>query len=184
MHGAPVRARQEPVQEVQMGATPPSPAGTDRGADDAPSITGLLKRLGNETGELVRAEVALAKLEFRELARQAALDGMKVGAAAALAMVGVSALAAAGVLALGDVLGGRYAAAAAILGLVLLIIGGLLARSGIRGMGRVNASGSPLGSLRQKGKWAAGELRGLRQELHHGKPQPAPAALKSPEGRH
>jgi len=157
----------------------PAQDGGSPGAAEAPSITGLLKRLGNETGDLVRAEVALAKLEFRELARQAALDGVKVGAAAALAMVGVAALVAAGVLALGDVLGGRYALAAVAVGVVLLVVGGLLARSGIRSMARVAAPGGALTSLKENRRWAAGELQDLRQELR-GRPQPERAALEKP----
>jgi hypothetical protein len=169
------------VQEVEMALTSsPAPGAENRGAADAPSISGLLKRLGNETGELVRAEVALAKLEFRELARQAALDGVKVGAAAALALVGAIALAAGGVLVLGDVLGGRYAVAALLIGLVLLVTGALLARSGIRSMARSAGPGGALTSLRQDGQWAAGELRSLRQELQPGKAQPERAALKKP----
>lgn len=155
----------------------PAPKGITPSAADAPSMTGLLKRLGNEAGELVRAEVALAKLEFRELARQTALDGVKVGAAAALALVGVVALVSAGVLALGDLLGGRYALAALLVGLVLLVVGGLLARSGIRSMARAAAPGAALASLKEDRRWAAGELQGLRQELR-GQPRPEQTALE------
>lgn len=160
----------------------PAPGGDSGGtAETATSITGLLKRLGNETGDLVRAELALAKLEFRELARQAALDGVKLGAAAALAVVGAMAVVAAGVLALGDVLGGRYALAALAVGIVLLVVGGLLARWGIRSMARAAGPGRALTSLRQDRQWAAGQLREFRQELQTGKPQPErPPALKQP----
>ena len=149
----------------------PAPAGTPGGAGDTPSITALLKRLGNESGELMRAEIALAKLEFRELARQAAVDGAKVGAAAALALVGGIILGAAGVLALGDALGGHYALAALSLGVLLLGIGALLARSGIRGMSRRSGAGEALDTLKQKGAWAAGELRGLGRELERNRPE-------------
>ncbi|NJD09281.1 MAG: hypothetical protein FIB01_02175 [Gemmatimonadetes bacterium] len=146
----------------------PAPAGDNGEQADAPSITSLLKRLGNETGDLVRAEVALAKVEFRELARQAALDAVKVGAAGALALVGAMALVASAVLGLGDILGGRYAVAALVVGLVLLVVGGLLARSGIRSMTRASGPGSALTSLREDRQWAAGELREFRKELQQG----------------
>jgi hypothetical protein len=162
----------QPWQEVQMVlGSSPAPAGTPGGAGDTPSITALLKRLGNESGELMRAEIALAKLEFRELARQAAVDGAKVGAAAALALVGGIILGAAGVLALGDALGGHYALAALSLGVLLLGIGALLARSGIRGMSRRSGAGEALDTLKQKGAWAAGELRGLGRELERNRPE-------------
>lgn len=164
-----------------MAATRPAdPAAVDRRDSDAPSISGLLKRLGNESGELVRAEVALAKLEFRELARQAALDGMKVGAAAALALVGAIALAGAAILGLGDVLDGRYGIAALLVGVVLLVTGALLAWSGARSMARTRA---PVASLREDGQWAAGELRGLRQQLQGTVPtQRQPALTHKREG--
>ena len=166
---------------MALGSSP-TPGGDSGGtAETATSITGLLRRLGNETGELVRAEIALAKLEFRELARQSALDGVKIGAAVALALVGATALVAGGVLALGDVLGGRYALAALGMGIVLLVVGGLLARSGIRSMSRAAGPGGALTSLRQDRQWAAGQLREFRQELQAGKPQTErPPALKKP----
>ena len=160
-----------------MVSTRPA-AVTEPSADGAAgSITGLLKRLGNETGDLVRAEVALAKLEFRELARQAAVDGAKVGAAAALAMVGVLALAAAAVLALGDALADRYGLAALIVGIVLLLVGGALAWSGIRSMARNQGPAATIATLRQDGRWAARELRDLKQQLGEGKPAPERQAL-------
>jgi len=164
-----------------MAVNPPD-AGTEAGTDGgAPSFSGLLKRLGNETGDLVRAEVALAKLEFRELARQAAMDGAKVGAAAALAMVGVSALAAAAVLALGHALDGRYGLAALAVGLILLAVGAGLAWSGVRSMARTAGPAATIDSLRQDGEWAAQTLSDFRRELKRGKEASERPALSNPE---
>jgi len=147
-------------------------------AADAPSFTSLLKRLGSETGELVRAEVALAKLEFKDLAAQTARDGLKVAAALALALVGALAVTAWGVLALGELLGGRHATAALIIGLVFLITGGLLARSAVRSLGRAGESSEAITSLRQNRDWAAGELHDLKAELSGG--EAPPTALHKP----
>jgi uncharacterized membrane protein YqjE len=133
-------------------------------ATESTSISTLLKRLGAETGELMRAELALAKLELREVARQAAIDGAKVGAAAALAFVGALLLAAAAVIGLAHLIGDRYALAALALGLLLLAVGGALARSGIRGMARPKTPQDTLASLREDGRLAAEHLRQLRRE--------------------
>lgn len=133
-------------------------------ASESTSISTLLKRLGAETGELMRAELALAKLEMREIARQAAIDGAKVGAAAALAFVGVLLLAAAAVIGLADLMGGRYGLAALALGLLLLAVGGGLARSGIRGMARPKTPEDTLASLREDGRLATETLRQLKRE--------------------
>jgi len=165
-----------------MAATGSPGTRADSRADaDGLSISSLLKRLGNQAGELVRAEMALAKLELSELARQAAIDGMKVGAAGALALVGAMAIAAAAVLGLGDVLAGRYGLAALIIGLVLLLIGGLLARSGLRSMAGTKVTPGALTSLRQDGQLVAGELRGLRQELQRGRAEPERPAMAKQE---
>ena len=135
-------------------------------------IAALLKRLGSETGELVRAEVSLAKLEFRELARQTAREGLKVAAALALALVGVMALTSWGILALGEALGGRFGTAALVIGLMLVVAGTLLAWSGIRAMARSGGPGDTVASLREDRAWAAGELRDLQQELGEGAEEP------------
>jgi len=160
-----------------MALTPTGVQTEPEAAGAAPSISGLLKRLGNETGDLVRAELALAKLEFRELARQAAVDGAKVGAAAALALVGVLALAAAAILALGDALDGRYGLAALAIGIVLLAVGGLLAWSGIRSMAGTRGPAATRATLRQDREWAARELRDFRKELGEGGEAPDRPAL-------
>jgi hypothetical protein len=146
---------------------------------DSPSISSLLKRLGNETGDLVRAEVALAKLEFRELAGQAARDGVMIGVGLALALVGALALAAWGVLALGELLGGRHGTAALLIGAVCLLAGALLARSAVRRLGQAAAPAETMASLQQNRAWAARELRGLKgqpgadqQSAALGKPAP------------
>lgn len=133
-------------------------------SSESTSISSLLKRLGAESGELMRAELALAKLEMREIARQAAIDGAKVGAAAALAFVGALLLAAAAVIGLADLIGDRYALASLSLGLLLFGIGGLLARSGIRGMGRPKTPEDTMASLREDGRLAAEHLRQLKSQ--------------------
>lgn len=162
-------------------------AGADpvTGEDDA-SIRLLLRRLGTDTETLLRAEVALAKLEFRELARQAALDGAKIGAAVAVAFVGGLAIVAWLVLALGDVLGDSYGIAALLVGIVLVLAGALLARSGMRGLQREKGPKETVATLQEGKQWAQRELQELRSGLARPEPRigerPRPDALPRQQG--
>lgn len=156
--------------------------GAEPGADeDDDSIRLLLRRLGSDTESLLRAEVALAKLEFRELAQDAALDGAKIGAAVAVAFVGGLAIVAWLVLALGDVLGDSYGIAALIVGAVLLLTGGLLARSGMKGLKRGKAPRETVESLQKNKEWAERELRQLRSGLSADKKLEGAEPARRPE---
>jgi uncharacterized membrane protein YqjE len=148
-------------------------AGPD--SDEDASVRTLLRRLGTDTESLLRAEVALAKLEFRELARQAALDGAKIGAAVAIAFVGGLAIVAWLVLVLGDLLGDSYGSAALIVGAVLLLAGGLLARAGMKGLQKSGAPHATVESLQTSKQWARAELQEFRRELR------SPEASHPPE---
>ena len=131
------------------------------------SITELLKRLGRETGELVRAEVSLAKLELREVTRQAALDGAKVGAGAALALVGFLALVAWMILGLGDLLGGRHATAALVVGIVFIAVGALVARSAAKRMSQ-HSPAPTAAAIRQDAGWFVEEASSAIRNAKHG----------------
>src|SRR5256885_11669642 len=63
-------------------------------------IGGLLKRLPNETPQLVRQELELAKAEFAEKGKQAGLGAGMFGAAGVTALLSLGALTACLVLAL------------------------------------------------------------------------------------
>ena len=89
-------------------------------AGDA-SLGELFKRLTGDTSELIRQEAALAKAEMRDMASELAGDAAKVGVAAGLALVGVLALGAFLVIALGNQMGGAYWLCALIVG----VAGGL-----------------------------------------------------------
>ena len=125
-----------------------------------PSVTTLLRQLGQDSTTLIRSEIALAKLEAREAARLAALEGVKVGAAIALAAVGGLALVAWIILGLGNVIGDHYATSAAIVGVVFLAIGGFLANAGLKGLrsGELKPDAT-LAALQEDKQWAAQQLR-------------------------
>lgn len=153
---------------------------------DEASISRLLRRLGSDTAELVQAEISLAKLEVRDLVRQAALDGAKMGAAAAVGFLGLLALVAWAILALGNVLGGRHATAALIIAVVLLVIGAALGIAGRKGLQRTGKPQATLQSLERDRQLAKEQLRSVKQELQRPRPEPAVPLPDTPAitGRH
>jgi hypothetical protein len=131
-----------------------------------PGMTTLLRQLGMESGTLIRNEIALAKLEAQEMVRVAALEGVKVGVAIALAIVGGLALVAWLILGLGNIIGDHYATAAAIVGFVFLATGGFFANRGIRQLqsGALKPD-ETIETLREDKAWAAKEVRELTSEI-------------------
>ena len=107
----------------QAGGVP----GTAGSADGEPSLGDLLKRL---TGRRERPRAAgghLARAELRQAGSTLASGATKIGIGAGLALAGVLALTAFVIIALGGVLN-NYWLSALIVGVVLLAVGGIMAR--------------------------------------------------------
>jgi hypothetical protein len=134
-------------------------------ASDEPQMRELLKQLAADGGALLRNEMALAKLEMRDMAREVALDSAKLAGALALAMTGALALVAAAVIGLGLLLDGRYALSALIIGVVLLLVGGLLARAGIQGLKNMPKAEETTRSMQRNKEWASAEIQEFKQEI-------------------
>jgi hypothetical protein len=132
---------------------------------DEPQMRDLLRQLAGEGGDLLRNEMALAKLEMRGMAREIALDSARVGGALALAFVGALALVAAAIIGLGTLLGGMYALAALIVGVVFLLTGGILARSGIAGLKNPPKPEETARSMRRNREWASQEIQQFKEEI-------------------
>jgi uncharacterized membrane protein YqjE len=141
------------------GAAPGAPTAGE------PSLGELFRRLSTDTSELVRQEMLLAKAEVRRTGATLARDGARIGVAIALALAGTLALGAFAVLALGELLD-NYWLAALIVGLVLLGVGALLARSAVADVKR-RAVGLPetAGSLREDADWARREAREVKRAV-------------------
>lgn len=88
----------------------------------------LLRRLSDQTSLLAREEVALAKAELSEKGRRASRGAGMFGAAALLALYGVGALIAAGIVALALALSTWLSAL--IVGAALLLLAGIAALAG------------------------------------------------------
>jgi uncharacterized membrane protein YqjE len=140
-------------------------AGAEGTTGGEPSLGELLRRLTTDTGELVRQEVSLAKVEIRQTGATLARDGTRIGIALGLALAGALALVAFLVLALGDMLD-NYWLAALIVGLVFVGIGYVLAKRALDDVKRRGlAPQQTIATLREDAAWAKQETREVKREL-------------------
>ena len=101
------------------------------------SLGELFSELATETGTLVRKEVELAKVEMTAKAKVAGRDAALVAGGGSIAMLGVMALLAALILALGTLI--PLWAAALLVGALVSGIGGALVVTGIRAFKGISA---------------------------------------------
>lgn len=132
---------------------------------DEPQLRELLKQLASEGSDLMRNEMALAKLEMRDMAREVALDSAKLAGALGLALTGALALLAAAIIGLGYLLDGRFGLSALIMGAVMLVIGGVLARGGMAGLRNVPKPEQTVRTMQQNKAWASRELKEFKEEI-------------------
>lgn len=105
-------------------------------------IGGLIKNLLAQTGELVRAEADVIKMEMQESTRVMIVDGLKAAAFAGVALLGVFALVAFAIIALGDLLTQGvhdvrgFWLSALIVGVFLSGVGGYMAMSHAKRIGK------------------------------------------------
>jgi hypothetical protein len=95
---------------------------------DDRSTSDLLRELSQQTGDLVRKEMELAKAELREKGKAAGIAGGMFGGAGVIALYGVGALTAAAILGLAIVLDAWLAAL--LVGVGYLAVAGILALTG------------------------------------------------------
>ncbi|MEO7965510.1 MAG: phage holin family protein [Gemmatimonadaceae bacterium] len=138
------------------------PVAVDNGA----SIGELFRRLGTDTGALIRAEASLAKAEVRESAARIGRDAAKVGIAAGLALVGLLSLSAFVIIGLGMLLGGAFWLSALIVGALTLGIGATLVRSAVRDLSTHSLGPQEtIRTLKEDSQWVAREAKELKQGL-------------------
>jgi xanthine/uracil permease len=136
-----------------------------RPAGAEPSLGELLTRLTTDTGDLVRQEVALVRAEVRQVGSTLARDGTRLGIALGLALAGALAVTAFLVIAIGDLLN-NYWLGALVVGLVLLAVGAVLARSAIADVKRRGLTPQQsVASLKEDAAWAKQESREVKREL-------------------
>jgi uncharacterized membrane protein len=116
------------------------------------SLGELFSELATETGTLVRKEVELAKVEMTAKAKVAGRDAALVAGGGSIAMLGVMALLAALILALGTLI--PLWVAALLVGAVVSAAGGALVVMGIRAFkGMTAAPRETMQTLEENKRW-------------------------------
>lgn len=147
------------IERTEGGAWP------TRGMEEA-SFGELLRKLADDSADLIRQEAELVKLEMKEAARAITMDLVKIGVALGIAGVGGLALTAFLILVLGNLLDGAYWASSLIVGGVFLLIGGLLAYSGIKDLKKRSFKPEEtIETLKEDRDWAKREAQELRRDL-------------------
>ncbi len=135
-------------------------------SDDERSLAALFKELASDTGELVRHEIELAKLELKETAVGMATDSVKIVAALGMVILGGLAAVVALILGIGVLLGGSYWGGAAITAGLLLLTGGLLTGSALEGMkSRSVKPKATAETLKEDARFAKREVKALKQRI-------------------
>ena len=134
-------------------------------ATSDPSLGELFKRLTTDTTELIKAEMTLAKVEMREVGSTLGRDASKIGIAAGLALIGALALATFLIIGLGDLFD-SYAVSALLVAVVMLGVGGYLAKSAMDDVKRRGLKPQKtVQAVRDDVAWAKEEGRELKREL-------------------
>lgn len=134
-------------------------------AGSDPALAPLFRQLAQDSSQLVRQEIALAKAELRQSVGQTVNGVTKIGIAAALAGVGGLVLTAFLVLLLGELLD-SYWVAALIVGVLFTVVGAVLALAGIRRLKQVEfAPQETIETLKDDSAWARAEVQEFKRDL-------------------
>jgi uncharacterized membrane protein YqjE len=136
----------------------------DRAASEA-GLADLLRQLAQDSAMLVRQEVTLAKAELQQNLKSAVRDATMVAVGGGVALVGALVMVLFLVLAVGDAVN-EYWLGALIVGAILLLAGGLLAKGSLR---KLKSGGiapeRTLETLKEDKQWAQNEIRQVRRDL-------------------
>ncbi len=130
-----------------------------------PSLGELFRQLAQDSATLIRQEMALAKTELTRSTGQAAARATGVAIGAVTAILGVLVLIACLVVGVGSVIG-NYWLSALIVGLLLLIVGGVLASSNLKKLRRIDYRPDlTLATLKEDKRWAQAEVQQVKRDL-------------------
>ncbi|HEX6911217.1 MAG TPA: YhjD/YihY/BrkB family envelope integrity protein [Longimicrobium sp.] len=167
-----------PATNVPPPAAAP-PSGASGGAERP--LGELFRALSRDATALVRQEFALARAEVRQNVRAVARDTVLVVLGGFVALLGLLVLLAALVVAVGGLMGDRYALGALAVGIVLLALGGGLALAGLQKAKQAPlAPEETLAILRDTGAWARAEATGFRAALAGGDVRAGGAVAQPP----
>ena len=130
-----------------------------------PSLGELFRQLTTDTGELIRQEVNLAKVELKQTGATVARDATKIGVAVFVANAGILALTAFLVVGLGAALG-NYWLSALIVAITFLGIGAFLAKNAVADIKRRGITPrETAATLRDDARWAKEEAQEFKREI-------------------
>lgn len=130
-----------------------------------PSLAELVRQLAQDSGALVRQEIALAKAEVGETVSRAVLDAARIAVGGAVALVGALVLVACMVVALGELLD-NYWLSALIVGLGLILVGGIMAVSFIKRLKQIDLKPrETIQTLKEDRAWAEAEVSQVKRDL-------------------
>jgi hypothetical protein len=133
-------------------------------ARDEPPIGVLFKQLSEDASRLVRQEVALGKVELKEVVSALGRDAARIGIAAGVAIMGAFAALAFIIIGLGDLLG-NYWLSALITAVVLLAIGAVMVKSAMADIKRRDLKPTAtIETLRDDAQWAKREIAGVKRD--------------------
>ena len=129
-----------------------------RGATDERTLGELFGDLSRETSTLLRQEVALAKTELSGKASRLGKDAGMLAAGGALAYAGLLALIAAAIIGLAQAI--PWWLSALIIGVVVAVIGGVMAQRGLANLRQENlAPEQTVRSLKEDAQWAKEQMK-------------------------
>lgn len=138
-------------------------------APDGPdaSLGDLFKQLTTDTSELIRQETTLARVELSHTGAVVARDVARLGAAAAFGVVGLFALVACAIIAIGAALD-NYSLGALIVAVPLLLVAAVLGVSAVNDLTRQRLTpDQTAATLKEDQMWAKQEVRDLRRQVIH-----------------
>jgi uncharacterized membrane protein YqjE len=138
-----------------------------RGVSYEAPVGDLVRQFGQDSAMLVRQEIALARLELKEIVIGYAREAARLGVAVALAWFGAMALLAAVVIGAGALLA-NYWLGALLVAVVLLVVAAVLARSGLQQLKRQGVKPAlTIETLQEDQQWVRREIRDLKRQLRH-----------------
>jgi uncharacterized membrane protein YqjE len=130
-----------------------------------PSLGDLFRQLAQDTGALIRQEVALARAEMRQNLQSVTRSAVRIAIGGAVVLVGTLVLVAFLVLLVGDLIG-NYWLGALIVGLVFTAIGGIMVKTALDNLSAESlAPEQTVETLKEDKEWLQNEIRDARRDL-------------------
>lgn len=150
---------------ADLHVTPERAASGPRTPPAEPPLGELVKQLAQDSGTLVRQEIALAKAELRQNAKSIVRDVAMIAVGGVIAAVGGLVLVAFLVILVGAVLD-NYWLGALIVGALFVLVGGALAMANLKKLQKEDVAPTrTMETLKEDKQWAQSEIEQARREL-------------------